>query len=124
MGKECMSEATWWGAAVSGSAEVRPSASTERNEGGVHTHAMHTYTKTTHQTCAQTPMLTQVKSIFLTEQQREQDSCVHQIAQVTASLTLTDIHSNVTNSNRTESRHSDLLQITKQNQYTLIIFSI
>lgn len=31
-----LSEATWWGAAVSGSAEVRPSASLERNEGGAH----------------------------------------------------------------------------------------
>lgn len=31
-------EATWWGAAVSGSAEVRPFASLERNEGGTCTH--------------------------------------------------------------------------------------
>lgn len=50
-----LSEATWWGAAGSGSAEVRPSASLERNEGGActlartHTHASH---------------FTQVKSCF------------------------------------------------------------
>lgn len=67
-----LSETTWWGAAVSGSAEVRPSASMERNEGGTHSHK-------------HTNIRTQVKSF--TEQQREQDSCVHLIAQVNASLT-------------------------------------
>lgn len=42
-----MSEATWWGAAVSGSAEVRPSASLERNEGGARMHDVtHTHTRT------------------------------------------------------------------------------
>lgn len=35
-----LSQATWWGAAVSGSAEVRPSASVERNKGGARTHRL------------------------------------------------------------------------------------
>lgn len=75
-----LSEATWWGAAGSGSAEVRPSASLERNEGGARTLAR-TDTPAPHYTG---------KELLLTEQQQEQDSCVHQITQVNASLTYTN----------------------------------
>lgn len=78
-----MSEATWWGAAVSGSAEVRPF----RFSGAERGWRSHAHSRThTHQqrnkTCAQIHMRTQVKSCFdraavRTGQLRSSDSTGH-----------------------------------------------
>lgn len=47
MGQACCLKPCGWGAAVSGSTEVRPSASLERNRGGAHTQKhLHTCTHT------------------------------------------------------------------------------